>query len=127
MESQEKFGAVHIVLLGLTAAFLAALFVAARQDRTAAPAGDYTVTVGRAVPQEELVPEKEPLDINSATAEELEELMGIGPVLAQAIVEYRAAHGPFSSVDELLEVSGIGEGKLDGIRADVTVGEGEEG
>ena len=35
--------------------------------------------------------------------------MGIGPVLAQAIVDYRTEHGPFSSVDELLEVSGIGE------------------
>ena len=49
--------------------------------------------------------------------------MGVGPVLAQAIVDYRAEHGPFVSVDELLEVSGIGETKLEGIRNDITLGE----
>jgi len=122
VERQEKFGAAHFLLLGLTLAFLAVLFLSAWRERAAAPDDGYRVEVERAAPAEELVPEKRLLDVNTATAEELQELMGIGPVLAQAIVDYRAAHGPFSSVDELLAVSGIGEAKLGGIREDVTVG-----
>ena len=49
------------------------------------------------------------LDINSASAEELEKLKGIGPVLAKAIVDYRSENGGFRNIDELLLVSGIGE------------------
>ena len=123
MERQEKFGAVHVALLALTAAFLGALaFFAVRGDVAVTENDGYTVEVERSIPAEEVVPVKEPVDINSATAEELESLMGIGTVLAQAIVDYRAEHGPFASVDELLDVSGIGEAKLDNIRDDVTIG-----
>lgn len=49
------------------------------------------------------------LDLNRATASELEELPGIGPVLAQRIVDHREDHGPFSQVGDLREVPGIGE------------------
>ena len=49
------------------------------------------------------------LDLNTATAAQLEELPGVGPVLAQRIVDWRTEHGRFTSVDELGEVSGIGE------------------
>lgn len=121
------FGKVHFALLALTLAFLGVLFWASGREHADAPMDDYSVAVERSVPMEEIVPEKQPIDINTATAEELQELMGIGPVLAQAIVDYRAEHGPFRSIDELLEVSGIGETKLDNIRGDVTLGEGEEG
>ena len=62
------------------------------------------------------------ININTATAEQFTELNGIGDVKATAIVEYRAKHGDFSSVDELLNVSGIGEKTLDNIRAYITVG-----
>lgn len=127
MQQKEMFGKVHYALAALTLAFLGALFWAAGQERAAVPEGNYSVSAQRSAPIEELAPEKHPLDVNTATAEELQELMGIGPVLAEAIVDYRAEHGPFASVDELLEVSGIGEAKLDGIRGDVTVGEGEDG
>ena len=48
---------------------------------------------------------------------------GIGEVLAQRIVDYREAHGPFRSVDELIAVEGIGEGKLEKLRELVTVEE----
>lgn len=61
------------------------------------------------------------VNINEATLEELDTLPGIGPTTAQAIVDYRNANGPFESIDELLEVQGIGEGTLDDIRAYVTV------
>ena len=61
-----------------------------------------------------------PLDLNRATAGELDELPGIGPATAQAIVDHRTANGPFASVDELEAVRGIGPAKLEAIRALVT-------
>ena len=62
-----------------------------------------------------------PVDLNSATLEALDGLPGIGPVLAQRILDWRTAHGRFSSVDELGEVSGIGEATLADLRPVVTV------
>ena len=117
----------QLVLLVLTALFVAALAVAAIRIRLYAPKNTYTVTTEtRVLAESDTV--REPIDINAASTEELQQLMGIGPALAQAIVDYRTEHGPFASVDELLYVSGIGEGKLSGIRSDVTVGakEGSE-
>jgi competence protein ComEA len=60
-----------------------------------------------------------PLSLSSATAEDLEALDGIGPTLAQRIVEWRTAHGGLASVDQLLDVPGIGPARLDALRADV--------
>ena len=62
------------------------------------------------------------LDLNSASTSELEALPGIGPVLAQNIIDYRSEQGPFRSVDELDLVKGIGEKKLAGVRNLVYVG-----
>ena len=56
------------------------------------------------------------IDVNSANADSLETLPGIGPARARAIVEHRQANGPFAGVDDLTEVRGIGEGILDSIR-----------
>ena len=61
------------------------------------------------------------LDLNAATADDLDGLPGIGPVLADRIVEWRTAHGRFASVDQLREVSGIGARKFESLRALVTV------
>ena len=56
------------------------------------------------------------LNVNTATVEELESLPGIGASRAAAIVEYRKTHGPFQRVEDLVEVSGIGDGILGSIR-----------
>ncbi|MGD2251481.1 MAG: ComEA family DNA-binding protein [Anaerolineales bacterium] len=61
------------------------------------------------------------ININTADAPELDLLPGIGPSLAQKIIEYRQTHGPFSCVDDLIRVSGIGPSKLEAIRDLVTV------
>ena len=62
-----------------------------------------------------------PVDLNTATAEQLEALPGVGPATAQAILEYRREHGRFRSVDELIDVRGIGEAKLAALRPKVRV------
>jgi competence protein ComEA len=62
-----------------------------------------------------------PVDLNSATAEQLETLPGVGPATAAAILEYRDANGPFASVDALIDVPGIGEAKLAALADLVTV------
>lgn len=127
MERKEKFGAAHKALLLLTVAFLASLGWLTLRARTRVKTADgYTVAVDKSVPAElTAVPRAEPVDVNTATAEELEALPGIGPVLAGRIVDYRAEHGAFTSVEQLTEVEGIGSAKLDAIRGAITLGEGE--
>lgn len=61
------------------------------------------------------------VNINTASAEELMSLTGIGPTKAQAIVDYRTNFGNFTSIDQLTNVSGIGEKTLAKIRDDITV------
>jgi competence protein ComEA len=57
-----------------------------------------------------------PLDLNTATLEQLDALPGIGPTTAQKILDYRQAHGPFHSVAELDGVPGIGQGRLEQLK-----------
>ena len=57
-----------------------------------------------------------PVSLSSATVAQLDTLDGIGPTLAQRIVEYRQAHGGFRSVDELKQVEGIGEKRFAALR-----------
>ncbi|MCU1586520.1 MAG: competence protein ComEA helix-hairpin-helix repeat protein [Frankiales bacterium] len=61
------------------------------------------------------------LDLNTATAQDLDALPGIGPVLAERIVSWRTEHGRFASVDQLREVDGIGEAKYSSLKTKVTV------
>jgi competence protein ComEA len=62
-----------------------------------------------------------PININRATAGELDSLPGIGPVLASRIIDYRKANGPFISVDDLQKVSGIGVSKFAQFKSKVRV------
>jgi competence protein ComEA len=62
-----------------------------------------------------------PLNVNTATLEQLDELDGIGPATAQNILDYREEHGGFGSVDELGEVPGIGDVRLASLREQVRV------
>ena len=94
----------------------------------AAPLTDGTqILVPKAGPPGAAVPGGTPgsssglININSASATELETLSGIGEVLAATIVEYRDQNGPFASVDDLMDVSGIGPATLEEIRDQVTI------
>jgi competence protein ComEA len=62
-----------------------------------------------------------PLNLNTATSEQLQTLDGVGPATAQKILDYRQAHGGFSAVDELGQVPGIGERRLAALREKVRV------
>ena len=62
-----------------------------------------------------------PININRATAKQFEKLNGVGPVLAKAIVDYRAANGPFITLEDLDKVSGIGPAKFAQFKSQITV------
>lgn len=65
------------------------------------------------------------VNINTATAQELQTLNGIGPSKAAAIVEYRNANGPFKSPEDIKNVRGIGNGIYQKISSEITVGNGQ--
>ena len=62
-----------------------------------------------------------PVNINKANKQQLMALPGIGETLAQRIIDYRSANGPFSSVDQLINIKGIGEKRLETLRPYATV------
>ena len=72
-------------------------------------------------PAQEVTSPAEPININSATADQLDVLPGVGPATAAAIVFHRQQHGPFQDVEQLADVRGIGPAKLDALRGLVTV------
>lgn len=61
------------------------------------------------------------ININTATKDELIALPGIGPAKAQAIIDYRKAHGPFKTVDDLKDVKGIGAKRFEKLKPDLAV------
>ena len=118
-----KISGLEKGVLALTAAFL--LVTAGYFAGTRSTAEPYRVDVeylqSRETPQSPAAAGSGPaagekVNLNTATARELETLPGIGEKRAQAIVAWREEHGPFRSVDELVQVSGIGEKLLAGLR-----------
>lgn len=90
---------------------------------TARPASKERILKGNNEPAEETGRLKigEKININTAGEEELEQLPGIGPALAKAVVEYRQANGNFKETSEIMNVSGIGEGKYSAVKDLITV------
>jgi competence protein ComEA len=77
-----------------------------------------------ATPEEQVVTTTtELIDINTASQAELESLPGIGPTTAQKIIEYRDENGPFVSIEDIINVSGIGPGTYERIKDLITVGQ----
>lgn len=92
-----------LVLMGVSAVFLAAPPMGLSAD----PPGMSTMAAK--------------VNINTATVEQLTTLPGVGEAIARAIVDYRDNNGAFRSADDLLQVKGIGEKKLEGIRGMVVL------
>lgn len=118
-----KIAKIEWLLLAVTALFLCLLLVLFWKDRAAMTpdASGMAVETEIEVPQEAIQPDLSPLDLNSATAEELAQLPGIGEALAGRIVAYRAEHGPFQAIEDIMGVSGIGEGKFAALEGRITV------
>jgi len=122
VETKEKtgsFSGISLVLAALTVLFAVSLVFLHKTAYEGNAHGDYTVTVQHRN-DEITAPTRVLVNVNTATAEELETLTGIGPSLAKAIIDYRAEHGDFTAAEELLLVKGIGEAKLEGFRAEIT-------
>lgn len=79
------------------------------------------VSTSRIAPTRTVKKRSGPININRATAGELDTLPGIGPVLASRIIDYRKTNGPFISVDDLQKVSGIGSAKFAQFKSKVRV------
>lgn len=77
--------------------------------------------LGCAISQAKKQPPSKPIDLNAASAKELQELPGVGPVTAQRIVDLRDKSGKFKRVEDLLAVRGVSQKKLDAIRPYVVV------
>jgi len=67
-------------------------------------------------------PPAAPINLNTATSDELQQVPGIGPVIAEKILQMRKAYGPFKSVDDLRAIKGIGPKRLEKMRKYLTAG-----
>ncbi|SFP21842.1 competence protein ComEA [Oscillibacter sp. PC13] len=121
MGNKVKASKTEKILLGITAVFLCGLLTLAWQDRRSAGSEPVMMSAETQIPEEELMPDTAPLNLNTASEKDLVALPGIGEELARRIVAYRADNGPFESVEALMNVKGIGEGKLAELDGWITV------
>ena len=121
MDRKDKLTKTEKILLGMTAVFFCVLLALyAGRDRA-------VVTTDRSAAPEDVVPETEMVNLNTAGAVALSDLPGIGPVLAERIIAYRETHGPFETPEALMNVDGIGKGKYSGLEGLITVEEETHG
>ena len=116
-----KITKTQVLLLFMAGCFLVTLCLLYLQAGRRMEGTDYRISTGRgsSAPEESVT--VRPVNINTADAEELQTLPGIGEVLAYRIIRYREECGPFADMEELLEVEGIGETVLEGLRGRITV------
>ncbi len=125
-----KISALLAVVTALFLGFTLGLFVGRNSGSgsvtVAVPAQMQTApTAVAATTPAETVPEETvsfPVNINTADEDALTALPGIGPVLAERILAYRAQNGPFRAIEEITNVEGIGEKKAEAILELITVG-----
>ena len=110
MKKRSHLTKTEIVLLALAVLFAVSMFLY-KASRTRE--GDWQITTEREDRQQQ---EIVPVNINTATEEELIAVEGIGPALARRIIAYREENGPFQTVDELDNVKGIGPSLIENIR-----------
>jgi competence protein ComEA len=85
------------------------------------PARGETNTPPLPLPNSSTSPEKQKIDINAASLEEIQQIHGIGPAKAAAIIAYREEHGPFRKIEDLLNVTGIGEKSLEKMKEQIII------
>lgn len=117
---------VLCAVIATTAAFLSGLFLGRKISnppvQISAVVSQGPVEITRPTEAETLPPVQFPIDINTASLYEFTALPGIGDVLAQRILDYRASNGPFSSIDELMNVYGISEKRYEAISDYIAIG-----
>lgn len=122
MNILQKISKTEWLMLALSAVFLVTLLLLWLKASDTADGTDYTITVTRRESESVTPQPPAPVNINTASAEELETLPGIGPALAERIIAYRETYGLFESVDDLINVKGIGKSVLSELRDLASVG-----
>ena len=114
LSKQEKSAIIILVLIGLAGS--GAIAYKNRREKINITVNNFETRTDSLDGIESQIRQAKTVDINTATAEDLQSLRGIGPSLAQEIVEYRVINGPFKKIEEIQNVSGIGPNKFGGIR-----------
>ena len=129
-----KLGKAQRALLLVTALFLTftlAFFIGRRSVHAQITTEHAPEDLVRELPEQTDEPDQNApaaaarVELNSATLSDLESLPGIGPVLAERIVQWRTENGPFVSAEQIMDVEGIGEGKYAEIRNQIYVEDGQ--